>query len=290
MNVLEFIEKPPKEIPSVVSVERKQSGKYLVSLVIRFLSQRTGLRCSVISYEKGKMNEESARAIVEEFSIFEPRRLIFLQDFPSRMVKTLNPTPGTIVIAETDSGDLEIDKYSYQKKRDILKVLLKIMNLNLSLRELLKLDWSECRSFEDFEPVLAKAKLMGWSTKEIAEEAEKNYREGVLSLLKRGSYKEIHDLKTIYGKGWLHRFLIASVSDLALYRSLIRMGVPEDRISKEMGLSWRKKKEIEEATKMLSGAEIVTLASRIIEMDQLVKIRGEWAFDLLYMRSGISMR
>jgi len=286
-SVLSFCEEA-KILPPVMTVTRTKTSRYLFYLLARHYRLRTGKKPEFFTYSKEKMH--AIKGQMEEHSAFEDTQSLYvLEGFPKAFVNSLRPPKGSFILAETDDGELEAPPFSYRDRRDILKVLLLHLSLKLSLRSLLKMDWSECRDYADFEVVLRRAKILDWQESDLLARMEEREeaRESILLLLKRNQRLKLLELKQRYGSIWMMNQLIEGVVKTAHFKSLRLMGYEPDRVTREMDLSYYQAKELEEAASSLTKDDLKTLASRIIRMDRMKFRDRDLAMELLVLNTQI---
>lgn len=252
-----------------------------------------------------------------------PDQLFVLEGFTGSWVKSLSLPKGTYVVAETDGGLLEAEPYSryYMKRRNILKVLLGLLEPwectaptaeteihdtgKLSDRKLVKWErrkiqlskllnkemaWSGLDSFEEFEPVLLKAKAMGWREKRIGKELSKFERGHTLMTLKRSDLPPLLDLLDRRGELITYSTLIRDLNDTAHFKQLRIMGIEEGRIQNEMDIPPWRVEELADATKMLTFDELKTESDQVIGYDLVVTKLGPLGVQLLLLNSSLRVK
>jgi len=289
-TVLEFLSKPPKELPIKITVQRSAQSKYLFLLVNRLYQRRLKETSRFVTYAKKEVME--IKGGMEEFPLWgqDIVRLFAMEGFYFRFIADLSLPPNTYVVAETDGGELKTEPFVAKLRRDVLRVLLKDLNLpHLSLRALLQLDWSVCRRYEDFEPILREAKLAEWDEEQIGKRLEKREKGkgGILTLLKRGQWKQLFAMKERYGPIWCHRHIIEETANLIHYRLLRQMGLDEIRTRRELDLGWGRAKQTEEAYGMVTGGDLETLASQVVRLDHMFWRNPSLAFDWLLLTTAL---
>jgi len=286
-TVLEFCEET-KILPPLVTVTRTTTSKYLFYLLVRHYRQKLKKRPEFLVYTKDKSH--GIKSQVEEHSVLdEGQSLYVLEGFPKTFVNSLQPPTGTYILAETDDGEIEAPPYSFKMKRDILKILLLHLEVKLSLRGLLKLDWSKCRDYADYEVLLRRAKLLNWTEEDLEmriQEREEE-RESILLLLKRNQKSKLLDLLQRYGPTWMLNQLTEGVVRTAHYKALKLMGYEPDRVAREMEVGWYQAKELEEAASSLTKEDLSILASRLIKLDRMAHRNRAMAVELLLLNTSI---
>lgn len=289
-TVLEYIERMTGKPEQILTVERTSKSKYLFYLLIRAVGKRLRPSPRFFLYEKQKGYAEGVKGLIEEHSLFGNEHFYVLEGFSQAFVDGLNPPPGTYIVAETDGGTLKVENYNLKKRRDILKVLLLLMNMDLSLRELIKLDWSFAREYEEYEPILTKAKLMRWDVDRIAEELKEFEQGNILTLIKRSDFKPVFDMMRRNGATWMHNRIIQHLGELIHYRSLRLMGFEEERAAKEIDVGYRRRAELEDAMKMLTGDDIKKMVERVVNLDYLLMGQKELGLQLLLLNAPIRIK
>jgi hypothetical protein len=298
-TVLDYLEEAKGKPPPILTVERSAQSTYPFHLLVRHTTHRLGLKPQFIQHERQKNFEDQIRGAIEEHSLFNhyaghygAKSLFVLEGFPPTFATSLNPPEGTYVVAETTGGWLKAEPFTQSKKRDILKILLQLLKLDLSLRGLLKLDWSGLRAYEEFEPILRKARLMQWDEERIGEELKGSERGNLLAQLKRADHRPIAETIDRAGTTWTHNRLLQATADLIHYRSLRAMGFDEARSAKEVGAdSWSKRaRDLEEAAKMYTAEDLQLMAERIVRMDRLVTTSKGLGLQLLILNAPVRVR
>lgn len=286
-SVFQFLLEPHPSLPHLCTVERTTQSKYGFYLVMRYYIKKSRRKPKFLSYSKQEAN--LVKGMIEEHSLFlDDECLYVMEGFPLSFISNLRPPESTIILAETDGGELKTPPHSKKERRNILKVLLELKGLqHLSLRALLGLDWSAVRGYEEYEPWLEKAKLMGWSAVDLEKRMKGTEWGNVLTSMKRGSFKEIFEMMDRNGARWLQTTTIKALADVIHYRSLRLMGMDEDRAVKEFDWSWSRAREIEEATRMLSPEDTYALAERIVGMDHIIMRNQELGMSLFFLNSPI---
>lgn len=300
-TVPEFIEESKGSLPPLMTVERSTQSKYMFLSLVRHFRKRVKPAPVFLTYTKA--DQENIKATIEEHSaILAPANFYVLEGFSLRFVEGLRTPPDTYILAETDNGELKVPPYSYKQTRDLLRMLYSQLNMAssktdagtpcLQLRDLVQQDWSQFRSYEEFEPLLRKAKILHWTAADLEKSLAVSKSGNLLTLIKRGQDFDTAVLAEKYGVRWAIKHLMESTADLTHYRALRLMGYDESKCGKEMGqeTSYKKLKEMEEANQMLTAQDLETLTSRILDLDRLSLSRPDLAYVLLTMNSGISVR
>jgi len=252
------------------------------------------------TYAKGELG--TVRGIIEEHSIFGGKDLFVLEGFGSKFVESLVLSENVTVLAETDAGELKTVPYTYKNKRPILKVLYKQLGLNyhkdengrsiLTQRGLIKLDWTSLRSHELWEPFLRKAKIMAWSDEDVEKELFKVSSGNLLTLMKRGQFKDLFAMAEKYGYAWTYNHVVELLSELIHYRALRVMGYDENKCAKELGAPERSRRarELEAANQMLTSSDLADLTDRVLSFDTLALRNPKLGFSLFVLNSPIRVR
>lgn len=290
LNHIEHLGQPEQ----LTTVKRTTESRYQFRLLVQAIAKRLKVQPRNITFEKQKGFLERIKGTIEEHSIFHsvmgssPMHLYALEGFPSSWVETICPPPKSYVVAETDEGVLVADNYHHRKKRDILKVLMMQLEMTgVTLGGLKKLDWSGMSRYEDYEPLLRKAKLMGWDEDRIGKELEGADYGNILVLTKRSDWAKIGSILEQRGPMYLYNATVAGVTELAYYRSLRMMGLEPDRVSKQMEIRERKLEELEEAAKVITTADLQQMAERVIELEPMVLRMGAVGVQLMLMNAPI---
>lgn len=280
-TVFEFLGRVGANLPNVTTVERTTNSKYLFYLVVRHYRKRSKGSPQFFTFSKAEAG--AVQGTIEEHRIFEREALYVLEGFSQNFVDRLLLPPDTYVLAETDGGQLTAPLYSYQQRRDILRLLLAQLNVSLSLRELLKLDWSSMRSYEEYEPLLRKARVMEWTEEDLAAELRILGSGNVLTLMKRRREREILEMTEKYGSRWMAGHVLSLLTEAIHYRALILMGYDEKKCGREMGLGWRRLKDLEEITKMLTLEDLDRLTERYLQLDHLIQRNPSLGMELFFL-------
>jgi len=287
-TVLSFLEHF-KMTPRVCTVDRTNHSKYLFYLIVRHYRRRFKGHMIFSSYSKGSVS--MVKGQIEEHSLWPGDSLYVLEGYNQNFVDKLELPQNAYVLAETDGGNLKADVYLYWKKRDILKVLQMHLRLNnLSLRKLLELDWSGMQGYEDYEIILRKTKIMGWSEVELGERLQNIGRINLLTSLKKSSFKEIFDMIESQGPRWVQRRITTQLSDLMYYRALKLMGHDEIRIARSLDFSYTRVRELEAMSKMLTAEDMKLLAERLVAMDNLIERNSYLGISLFLLNAPIQVK
>lgn len=287
-TVLEFLETNTVP-PTKLTVERTTQSKYLFYLTIRHFRRRLRLKPRFFMYSRSDAG--TVKAIAEEHSLWQDQGFLVLEGFGQSFIDGLDPPKDVYILAETDGGQLKPELYSYKTRRNILKVLQGQLGLgHMSLRALLKLDWSMTRSFEEIETLLLKAKLMDWTEEDIGSQLEGIERTNVLVALKRSVFKEIFSLMDMYGAAWLVRHTTRQLTELMHYKALRLMGHEESRSAKELDVGWRRMQELEEGNMMYTAEDLTILAERLIKLDRLIQKRPSLGVSILFLNAPIQVK
>lgn len=292
-SVLEFIEKGtlPKE---VTTLERTTKSKYLFYKLVQHVRTRVKPKPQFFTYTAKEA--DLVKAVIEEHSIFDGGAGAFyvLEGFSQKFVDTLNPPADTYIVAETDDGMLRAPDFTTNREniRGILKVLMVQMRIGqpLTLSGLLKLDWTGLKAFEEFEPILRRAKMMSFGEKEIEELLEGRTRANVLELTKRGKFYDVIKQIEQYGGASSYRQMLSVVGEILHYRSLRTMGYDEKKAAEQLGLGWRRAKEVEETHVALTGDDLTKLVDRAIDLDSIMLKNPSLGMQIYYLNNPISVR
>lgn len=274
-TVLEYIEETVfgrVELPHFVTIERTTQSKYPLYLLARayahVLKKRAKDEYKLKYFTYSKQDANTIKAIIEEHSIWGEKSLYVLEGFGAKFVEALNPPKSIFVIAEVEEGELKTPPFHLRYRRDLLKILTLLLSFNsASLSELIKLDWSQAKGYEDFEPVITKAKLMAWNADQIREYLTQGTSGQIWSLTKRGQAREICLHLAHMGHQAAISHFTNLFADLIHYRALRILNFDEDKCAREMEISLYRQRELEEASKMMTQDDLQTNARRLIQFD-----------------------
>jgi len=287
VTILEFLEEG--SFPQRITIERTNTTKYLFYLVVRAYHIKFGLQPTIYSYSKKTANTH--RSTMEEHSFWNWFNLFVLEGFSKTFVDRVQlPNAATKIVAETDHGELTEDRLDKVGRRGILKILSQQMGLSYSLRALLKLDWTSMTHFGEFEVVLRRAKILGWTEEQIGDYLLRESQKNLLTLLKRGKYAEILDVGEKKGYEYLKMQLTRWASQLMHFKALKVMGTDDRRIQDEVRIGWGRLKELEEAGRMYSDQDLTKLAKALVAYDMMTLVHPAQGMAILLKRTGISLR
>jgi len=291
-SILEWLEEN-SGTPEILTTERTTNSKYLFYLLVRHYRKR--LRPGPRFYTFAKADQMAVKSIIEEHSFLDQDGTFYvLEGFSQRFIDTLNPAPKTWILAETDGGLLKAPSYTtnHTTTRSILKTLIDQLNLKsqLTLRGLLKMDWTALRSYEEYEPILRRAKILGTTEDELEKELEPREWEQSLVLTKRGRDKELLQHIDMLSPVGAHRHLLHLLADVLHYRALRTLGYEEKKSGETVGAGWRRTKELEETNNTLSAQDLQLLADRVVSMDSLMLRRPDLGVVLFYLNNPVSVR
>ena len=299
-SVLEFLEdqETKRHPPAKVTVNRTTQSKYQFYLVVRHYRKRVRPRPQFFTYNKTEAT--SVKGLIEEHSVFDEHGAFYvLEGFDRRFVESLSPAPNNYVLAETDDGEYKTLPYNfYSQRRNILKVLHAQIGLAysrgdkppLTLSALLKLDWSMMRSYEEYEPILRKAKIMAWGPEELEKILEGKSAGNLVGLMKRGNNKELLSIASQLGYSTFYTYLQSNLADLVHYRALRVMGYDEKKCEREMDLSWKRAQDLEEVNKMMTQEDLAKLVNWVIDTDHLQERSEACHIPILIGRNPIQIR
>lgn len=289
MNVLDYMEDTPRALlKQVITVKRSQLSKFLFYLLVRHY--RIELRKRPLFFLYNRVDASSVRGYIEEIALFGGEDMFVLEGFPSSFVSSIMPPKGVYILAETEDGELETPLYSYKQRRGAIKMLMQHLGIKLSLREVLGLNWGSVRDYTDVEMVLRKAAAAGWGAAEIDEVLKEHGTGNILLMLKKGYLKDICDMKERYADGWIHKYMVRSIPQMATYRALVSMGQSANSIMDTLAVSNYKLRALEEAAQAVSTSDLKILATRVMELDGISLRNPRLAADLLVLKSGIALR
>lgn len=288
-EIFYFLEHNMSNPPNLITAERTQTSKYQFYLLVRAYHRKLRMRPQFFQYDRNTVN--NIKGLIEEHSVFGEKSLYVLEGFNSKFVESLEPPKDNYIVAATDGGQLKAVAFRYKYRRDALKVLKVQLNLNhLSLRALLKLDWSVVRSFEEMEGILLKGKVMDWDEEKIGEQLEKMEMGQILLAMKRPYLPELYNTVRKYGRTWTYKHMVTLLGQLIHYKALRSMGYEDYRCEKEMEISYYRRKELEESSKTLTSEDIKLLCERMINLDWIITTKSEIGTDLYFLNSPIRVR
>jgi len=227
---------------------------------------------------------------LEEHSLMKDRVLYALKGVHEDWFNDLIPEPNAIVIGETDGGVLEIPSYSLKRRRDILKVLLFVMRAERKLSSLVKMDWSCCREYADFEIILRRAEYYEWDDQALASHLEIIDRGSPIQLIVLGRVKGLLDLRRKFSEAWVIRRLMSQIIDVGVYKTRIALGVSAQQVARDMDWPSFKRREIEKVAATVKMEDLDTIAQRIVEVDTITMKNKKNGLDLIAMKSGLLVR
>jgi len=299
-TVPEFLEKNPKPLPRLMTVERTKSSSYQFYLIVRHYRKEVEVNTKFFTYNKTDVG--MVRGSIEEHSLFAGKDMYVLEGFNSKFIHSLSLPQDVFVLAECDHGELKAVPYNYKGKRPILKVLFKQLGLDterhpdgkakLTKRGLIKQDWTSLRSYELYEPFLRRARILGWTDKDVERELFKAGQGNLLTLIKRGQFKELFEMAEKYGHSWTYNMIVELLGELIHYRALKVMGYDERKCAQELGaeVGYRRAAELEDAHQMLTQEDIKELVDRVLGMEHLVARNPELGLALFALNSPIRVR
>jgi hypothetical protein len=288
-TVLRYLEDLGKILPVCVTIQRTKTSRYQFYLAVRHWRKALGVRPIFVSWSKS----DAARVAgtLEEFSVWGEKSFYVLEGFTETFVRDLRPAPGVYVLAETENAEVGVERYTYRSRRDILKILMRQLNIKgLSLRALLAKDWSAMSDFEDFEGFFRMARLMKWDVDQIGVQLEVRQRGNLLVLLKKGNLKELLELLDQKGPNWICRVLENSLGEVARFKAMQEMGWRDERVAREMGLGYYRAREVEGASSMLTFPEMEELVRGLVKWDSLMSRHLKTGLEMLLMKPGIGVR
>lgn len=283
-----------------MTVERTKFSSYQFYLIVRHYRKEVDVNTKFFTYNKADLG--MVRGSIEEHSLFSGKDMYVLEGFNSAFVKSLSLPQDVYVLAEIDSGELKAVPYNYKGKRPILKVLYKQLGLDterrddgkpkLTKRGLIKQDWTSLRSYELYEPFLRRARILGWTDDDVERELFKAGQGNLLTLIKRGQFKELFEMAEKYGQSWTFNMIVELLGELIHYRALKVMGYDERKCAQELGaeVGYRRAKELEDANQMLTQGDIQDLVDRVLDMEDLVTRDPTLGLALFVLNSPIRVR
>lgn len=296
-TVLDWLEENPSATPPIMTVERTTTSKFMFYLMVRHYRKRIEPKPRFFIYNKGEA--DTVKAIIEEHSIFDTKGAFYvLEGFSRRWVDQLHPAPKTFILAETDGGQLSAPQFfsNHANRRGILRLLIDQLGLKkngpYTLSGLLKADWTDFRSFEDFEVYLRNAAILGMTEEDIEKDLKDNVRQkaNLLTLTKRGMMKDVMDEVGKVQPQSAHNQLILTVARMLHYRSLRTMGYEPRKVAETIEVSTYVRDQLEEAHTALTEEDLSKLATRAVELDSLMLRNPELGVALFYLNNPISVR
>jgi len=291
ITVLNFLERT-KILPNRLTVERTTRSKYQFYLVVRAYRRKLKLRPQFLEYKKSDVNR--IKGLIEEYALpaFPTQNLFVLEGFNSGFVDSLRPPRETWILAETDAGEILTPRYERRYRRDILAVLMEQFSLKgqVTLTDLKRLDWTQCKSYEDFEPPLRLTRIMGWDGDQLQKYLVDYEQGNLLTEIKRAEYGGTFALIEKFSARMVYNRLILRVGQLGHFKALASMGWEESRIARELGFNYWEGKELAEAHQMITGEELTQLMDRIIRLDRLCTRSPVLGLELLVLNAPFRMR
>jgi len=299
-TVPEFLEKNPKPLPRLMTVERTKSSSYQFYLLVRHYRTQVEVNTKFFTYNKTEAG--MVRGSIEEHSLFGGKDMYVLEGFNATFIKSLTLPQDVYVLAEINEGELKAVPYNYKGKRPILKVLFTQLGLatnrhddgkaKLTKRGLIKQDWTSLRSYELYEPFLRRARILGWTDDDVERELFKAGQGNLLTLIKRGQFKELFEMAEKYGQSWTFNMIVELLGELVHYRALKVMGYDDRKCAQELGaeVGYRRAKELEDANQMLTQDDIQLLVDRVLDMEHLVTRDPTLGLALFVLNSPIRVR
>lgn len=267
-------------LPDRIAVDTQD--RYLLDLLVRHFAQRTRRGARV--FEWSKALDARIRAEVEETSLFGPKPLFLVLGAPRGWVKKLRPSRMARVVSQQPGANLRGETYHYRDLNLILRVLVRILELPWLVRDLRRVDWSWARAWTDFEPLLVRGKLLGWSVSDLMRAASARTQGDIFALIRDGEWWSIHFLAKRYGRDWLFRHLVEFTVQVAQVRQM--KGATVRRVRDTLGLAEWQAEQVCEAAHRTDPADLHRFAARILALDPLVA-RSSRGFDLLLMGAKI---
>jgi len=289
-TVLEFLDRivTDKMLPSTITVERTMNSKYLFYSLVRHYRRLTSIQPRFFVYSRAEAN--AVKGLIEEHSLFNKSQLIILEGFSKAFTDSLAPPEGVYIVSETNDGQLMPESFSPRHKRLILKALQKSLAVRVSARDLINLDWSSLSSFEDFEVFLRRAKIFDWSAEDIEKNLQALQSGNILMMLKRASWEDLLALGNRYSLPWVYRQVQELLSQLISYKALRAMNVDEQKIQRDLDLSWYRAKELEEAHQVLTMEEVRVLSQRVVSLDFLSTFKPDVGIPIFLLNNPIALR
>lgn len=267
-------------LPDRIAVDTQD--RYLLDLLVRHYARATRRGARV--FEWSKTLEPRIRAEVEETSLFGPKPLFLVLGAPRGWVKKLRPSRMAHIVSQQPGATLRGEEYHYREQALILRVLVRIIGLPWSVRDLRRVDWSWARTWSDFEPLLTRGQLLDWTVSKLMRAAAARTPGDIFALMRDGEWWSIHFLAKRYGRDWLYRHLMEFTVQVALVQRM--KGVTLRRVRDLLHLPEWQAEQVCEAAARVEPADLHRFASRILELDPLVT-QSPRGLDLLMMGAKI---
>lgn len=287
-SVLQFLELESGDPPHVTQVKRTTQSKFLFGLVVRHYRRRITPKPSFFTYTRNEAN--TVKGTIEEHSVFDQDGAFYvLEGFSQEFVEGLHLPPKTYVVAETDGG-LEAELFAPRRKRAILKVLTRQLNIHLTLRALVGMDWSSLRSYEDYEVLLRRAKLLEWTEERLAEHLKAVEYGDPLTLTKKSDFVTLFGMMDRLGPERLHRRTAESITEQIMLRAYRTMGYDEARLMKVLELEFWRFQQLEETNRLLTADDLLLMAKRLMTLDPLFARNRSLGLSLYFLNAPIRLR
>lgn len=273
---------PSQGLPTRVAVDT--SDRYLLGLLARHFTAR--MKRPVRIHEWTKARDSEIRAAIEETPLFGLKPLFLVLGAPKGWVRTLEPSRGCFVLAQQPGARLQGEPYHVREKSLVLRVLTRVLDLPWTMRELERVDWGWVRSWAEFEPLLARGKLLDWTGSELMRAAASRAPGDIFGLMRDGEWWAIHFLGKRYGRDWLYRHLIEFTVQVAQAQQILAAGGGLRRLKDSLGLTEFQADQVHEAARRVKPADLQYMCNRIVRLDPLVQ-RSPQGLDLLMMGAKI---
>lgn len=283
----------------IITVHRnKSTSRYQYYLLARAYAKKVGAKPRFFTFERQKSFADQIKGIIEEHSVFNQLecRLFVLEGFYNSWVQQLFPAPNTYIVAETDNGDLKPVDFTQRAIRDHLRIILDLCDYrrpDLTLRDLVKLDWSSTQSFEEIESLMNRVHALGWNAEQMETELlSRSEWNNALTVLKRGKTDEILNFMTRINTTWFYNRVIKNLSDLIHYRALRTMGHAHEAAVKSMDLHPRsaRARDLEAVNDMYTYEDVQLIAQRLVDFDFLIMKNVDLGVELMALNAPTRLR
>ncbi len=278
LGILAFIgaHRPSRGIPRRIPVET--DDVYLLHLLTRYLAKLSDRGIRFVEWKKD--TAAALQASLEGVSLLGPRSLQVVLGAPKGWIEEVEPTWGTHVISQEPGGSLFGEPYTYRDRSLILRALIKILDLDWTIPELLRVDWSTAKAWTDFEALLAKGKLLDWKFPDLRRAAASRASADIFALVRGREWDSIHQLVERYGWVWLEHHLEDFTVDVARFHLAIDSGRKPSAVSLEGRSPWEMEM-IRDAAEETTMEQLVSFGQRIVDLAPVVARRREIGLTLI---------
>lgn len=281
LGVLQFMgaHKAKDGLPRRMSVT--PGDRYVLDLLIRHFQKVSKRRTRVLNWTKA--GAPALAAEMEEVSLFGGKPFHVVLGAPSGWVKGLEPAPDTFILSEEPDGTLKGEDFTWRTRAMGLRALSDLLDLPWGVLDMKRVDWSWCRSWADFEPLLARGKLLQWDLNRLMREATSRTRASLLGLIADGRWWDIHFLGERYGRPWLYRSLQETVVDVVRFHDYRASGYTLEQVQRLLVQPDWIFEQTRDAGEDFSESTLLQLAQRIVHLDAHVSRDLDRGLDRLMM-------